>query len=224
MDPATRDAVREGCRLSAATVLPIVFAYLRSASWAGAAPPALLDVGAGEGWWTDAAQDLGVGRFCTLDSDGAMGVTNAWDAEQMTSLPWLPLEWGVSGTWERWPLALCLEVAEHVTPAAGDHLVRELCRVADAVLWSAAIPGQTGDGHINEQWPAYWQERFLDHGYMLTDPFRDRLWEQADVEPWYRQNLLLAIPVPHRGDVDLRPPRALIDPVTWAYHRGVAYP
>lgn len=213
MDPATRDAVREACKRSAAAVLPMVFEHTGT-------PQAVLDVGAGEGWWSTTAHDLDVGNVLALDVDAALPEPawwiEAWDAESRVPLPHC-----MDG---RWPLALCLEMAEHVTPAAGDYLVSELCHIADVVLWSAAIPGQTGDGHINEQWPAYWQERFLHHGYMLIDPFRDRLWEQADVEPWYRQNLLLAIPVPHRGDVDLRPPRALIDPVTWAYHRGVAYP
>lgn len=230
LSPETRDAVRDGCKRSAAIVLPLVFDFLGK-------PDALLDVGAGEGWWSLAALDLGVeevtavdlslptamdeaaaagrrdGRFADLVSVGQ------WDAESSMGLPPYALD-------ARYGLALCLEMAEHVSPQAGDHLVSELCRVADAVLWSAAIPGQGGDGHVNEQWPDYWQERFLGQGWRLTDPFRDDLWMHPDVDPWYRSNTLLAVPIPlnPRGMIVTVAPHPLVDPATWAHYRGVPAP
>lgn len=205
LSPETRDAVREGCKQSAAAVLPIVFDYLGT-------PAAILDVGAGEGHWIDAAHALGV-HAIGLDVVEHGKHVWPWDAEALEPIP------------ERdagdWPLALCLEVAEHLTPAAGAHLIRELTRVSDAILWSAAIPGQGGDGHINERWATDWAEGFDSCGWHLEDPFRTRLWECVDVEPWYRQNLLLARP----GRADYSEwPRNLVDPVTWAHHRGVPAP
>lgn len=207
MEQATRDAVREGAKRSAAAVLPLVFDTLGTPSY-------MLDVGCGEGWWCAAAENLGV---TTLGADKHLADLEGhlkWDAESGLPLP---------GGETRWPLALCLETAEHLTPAAGDHLVAELCRVADGIVWSAAIPGQGGDGHINEQWPDYWSKRFNHHGFMLTDYWRLELWDHPDVEPWYAQNILHAMR--HGASLGIRePPLALVHPVTWAHHRGVPGP
>lgn len=57
-------------------------------------------------------------------------------------------------------LAYSIEVAEHVPAELGDHLVKFLCASAPVVVFTAAPPGQGGTGHINEQPPSYWGERF----------------------------------------------------------------
>jgi hypothetical protein len=214
MDAATRDAVRDGCIRSADRVLPMIFDYLGT-------PDALLDVGAGEGHWSASAARLGVTVTHALDAEShhAYGVeVYEWTAGE--SLPLL-------GGSDTWPLALCLEMAEHVTEAEGGALVGELCRVAEQVVWSAAIPGQGGDGHLNEQWPAYWSQRFAEHGYYLDDPgWRLDLWSDPDVEPWYAQNLLLAFKPRLFAETRAAfpPPQPLVHPVTWAHHRGVPAP
>lgn len=215
MQQETRDAVREGAKRSAATILPMIFDTLGT-------PRAMLDVGAGEGWWLEASRELGVRANVGLDWDeNRERNVYHWDGEYLGYQ--MPLY--QPGQSKRWPLALCLETAEHLTPAAGDHLVAELCRVADEIVWSAAIPGQGGDGHINEQWPEYWAERFGRHGWVLDDPgWRLDLWQADGVEPWYAQNLLCAF----RPDVLVSSavvrPLALVHPLTWAYHRGVPAP
>lgn len=212
LSPETRDAVREGCKRSAAAVLPVIFNTLGT-------PTGIIDVGAGEGWWTFEAQHLGVGVTCAMDVEVG-GSINPFDAERGDALPgYYPGDEGLP-----WPLAMCLETAEHVTPAAGDHLVAELCRVSTEIVWSAAIPGQGGDGHINEQWPAYWAERFNRHGFVLDDPWRDDLWDDPSVEPWYAQNLLYAYRPAPGYERATPPPRALVHPVTWAHYRGVEAP
>jgi hypothetical protein len=118
-------------------------------------------------------------------------------------------------------LGLCLEVAEHLTAAAGDELVRQLCRGCSVVAWSAAIPGQGGHGHLNEQWPSYWQERFAAHGWLLVDPWRSTLWHEPGVEPWYAQNLLLAQKAAPGTDLDEAPPVAhLVHPAIYTSALG----
>ena len=211
----TRNAVRDGCKRSAAATLPFIFATLTP----GGTPDAMLDVGAGEGHWSAEALRLGVPAVHAIDMEShhRYGVTVY---EHDARLVKLPLWEGK----ERWPLTLCLEMAEHLDAASCDFLVAELCRVSSEIVWSAAIPGQGGDGHVNEQWPAYWAERFNLHGFVLDDPgWRLDLWDDARVEPWYAQNLLYAYrPAP--GWVAQPHPLALVHPVTWAHHRGVTPP
>lgn len=97
-----------------------------------------------------------------------------------------PLDFG-----RRFDLAMSLEVAEHLPDEKAGLFVDNLVRHAGVVLFSAAIPGQGGTHHVNEQWPSYWRELFAARGYRAYDPFRGRIWDDGSVEYWYRQNLLL---------------------------------
>ena len=57
-------------------------------------------------------------------------------------------------------------------------------------MFSAAIPGQGGEGHINERWPSFWSRCFAAQGYVCFTGLRQRLWPADAVEFWYRQNML----------------------------------
>jgi hypothetical protein len=85
-------------------------------------------------------------------------------------------------------LAACLEVAEPLPHRRSDQLLARLTEAAPAVLFSAAIPGQGGVLHLNEQWPEYWRRRFQDRGYVRLDPFRRRIWQNPDVAWRYQPN------------------------------------
>ena len=91
----------------------------------------------------------------------------------------------------RYDLAVCLEVAEHLPESSASDLVRTLTTLAPIVLFSAAIPGQGGVGHINERWPSYWKSRFEEHGFQRLDPIRPHIWKNRRVHWWYRQNIFL---------------------------------
>jgi hypothetical protein len=65
---------------------------------------------------------------------------------------------------EKFDLAVCIEVAEHLQRAAAAPLVQTLTSVAPVVLFSAAIPGQGGHGHYNEQPRSFWHALFAQHG------------------------------------------------------------
>ena len=95
-----------------------------------------------------------------------------------------------------------------------DVLVADLCRLADVVVFSAAIPHQSGAGHVNCQWPTYWVDLFAAHAYGCIDEVRGQIWDDDRVEPWYRQNLLV-----FENGAPIVPVRDLVHPVIYGWGR-----
>jgi hypothetical protein len=85
---------------------------------------------------------------------------------------------------------MSLEVAEHLPEVHADRFVSLLASLSDEVLFSAAIPGQGGRHHVNEQFPSYWIRKFAAHGFRCFDFLRPMLWGRGDVDVWYRQNVI----------------------------------
>jgi hypothetical protein len=175
--PDVYERIRPGTQRSAAAVVPVVQRIVRARS--------VVDVGGGEGWWAAEFARLGVRAVCV--DDGAAGVL----ADRVEHVR-LDLGAGVPANLGAFDLALCLEVAEHLEAEAGNRLVATLCELAPAILFGAAVPGQGGHGHVNEQWPSYWVQRFQAHRFSCSGAMRWMLWNRADVEYWYRQNVLFA--------------------------------
>lgn len=95
-------------------------------------------------------------------------------------------------------LAISMEVAEHLPESAADLFVQSLCSLSDAALFSAAVPGQGGNNHINEQWPDYWGRKFSQQGFRMVDCIRASIWDDDSVAPWYRQNTFLCLRFPQK--------------------------
>jgi SAM-dependent methyltransferase len=170
------DAIRPGCQQSAAVVAPLIYELVT--------PSTVIDVGCGEGWWAKAFEGLGA-TVTGIDGVYVSPVVDFTPADLTQPLP--------PGQYD---LAVCLEVAEHLPESHAGRFVADLCGLAPVVLFSAAIPGQTGAGHINCQWPTWWAAHFARHGYGLDGSLRLDIWDDARIEPWYRQNLMVA----SRGD------------------------
>lgn len=185
-DPQFYNVIRGGAQSSAAAVAPLVFGLVRPAS--------VIDVGCGEGWWAQAFAELGAD---VIGLDGAYVETSPLGdrfvphdlAEELPEL----------GPFD---LAVCLEVAEHLPAERAAGLVADLVRLAPVVLFSAAIPGQGGTGHVNEQWPRYWTDLFEAQGYAVSGALRWQIWDDDRVENWYRQNLLVAVGPSARSRLD----------------------
>ncbi len=88
-------------------------------------------------------------------------------------------------------LVISLEVAEHLTPEAGQRLVDRLCGLSDLILFSAAIPGQGGTNHINERWQSEWAELFAQYEYRAFDIVRPKIWDDERIASYYRQNMIV---------------------------------
>lgn len=93
---------------------------------------------------------------------------------------------------DKFDLLISLEVAEHLTGDKASSFIDMLTRLSDRIVFSAAIPGQTGENHFNEQYPHYWVKLFADQGYVVLDPFRKKYWKSS-VNWWYAQNMFLFI-------------------------------
>lgn len=91
----------------------------------------------------------------------------------------------------KFDLVLSLEVAEHLAKEKAGIFVRNLVSLGNIIIFSAAIPGQGGQNHINEQWLSYWEELFLAEGFVLHDILRPLFWENDKINWWYRQNMVV---------------------------------
>ena len=94
---------------------------------------------------------------------------------------------------QHFDLTISSEVAEHIDPKDADSFMDNLTSFSEVVLFSAAIPGQGGTHHVNEQWPSYWIEKFAARGYVPIDCIRPNIWDDENMRIDYRQNLLLFV-------------------------------
>src|SRR5579863_1688252 len=93
----------------------------------------------------------------------------------------------------RFDLVQSLEVAEHLPETKARPFVETLCRHGSAILFSAAVPGQGGEQHVNEQPLSYWRALFAGKGYVAVDYLRPRIAEDRAIQWWYRYNALLYV-------------------------------
>ncbi len=94
---------------------------------------------------------------------------------------------------EKFDVAVCMEVAEHLDPNSATKLVRDLANLSNVVVWTAGMPYGQDPTHKNEQWQSYWAERFGKLGYYPSDYFRNRLWNDKRVVVWNKQTMVLYI-------------------------------
>lgn len=94
---------------------------------------------------------------------------------------------------QHFDLTISSEVAEHIDRQDTDIFMDNLTSFSDVILFSAAIPGQGGIHHVNEQWPSYWIEKFAAKGYVPVDCIRPKLWYDKEIQLWYRQNLMMFV-------------------------------
>jgi SAM-dependent methyltransferase len=148
-------------------------------------PKSVLDVGCGLGTWLRVFEEGGVIDYLGVDGEYVDKRLLKIPEEKFLAVD-LQKQWSVN---RKFDLVICLEVAEHLREESADLLVESLVSHGDTIVFSAAIPGQGGQYHINEQWPRYWQEKFAKHGFYYHDELRPLIWENSRVDWWYRQNI-----------------------------------
>ncbi len=169
-------------RDSARVVVPMVVELIH--------PLSVLDVGCGRGAWLSAFIAQGIEKVVGLDGDYIQPSTLLFSADRFRPTN-LSVKFEIPP--DRFDLAICLEVAEHLPKRNSRYLVRKLTSAAPQVLFSAAPPGQEGGGHINCQPLSYWRKIFEKFGFRMLDPFRPKLRDDRRVAWWYRQNMVLFV-------------------------------
>ena len=149
----------------------------------------IVDVGCGRGAWLRIFQEHGVERILGLDGS-YVDRTKLLIPQESFRQTDLAKPFQIEGSFD---LAVCLEVAEHLPRSRSADFVKELCRAAPAVLFSAAIPGQGGTDHVNEQWPEFWSELFSANAFVRLDPIRPAVLTDSRVTFWYKQNTYLYV-------------------------------
>ena len=164
---------------SARLIVPIVMELMHVRS--------VVDVGCGRGAWLSVFEGLGVKHVLGIDAPHVDPERLAIPRSRFMAHDLRkPLRHN-----ERFDLVVCLEVAEHLPLSSAASLIQTLVDLGPVILFSAAIPGQGGLGHVNEQWPDYWAALFAQHGYRPIDCIRPRVWDDPRVEVWYAQNTIL---------------------------------
>ena len=123
----------------------------------------VVDVGCGDGSWLFVLQE-------DYGKDDILGIDGPWIHEDQLNIPKecflrAPLDESLPID-RKFDMAISLEVAEHLPEARAEGFVEDLTRLAPLVLFSAAVPGQGGTNHVNEQWQDYWIALFGARGFL----------------------------------------------------------
>jgi SAM-dependent methyltransferase len=189
---------REGAFESALCTLPLLLKAVSIES--------VLDIGCGAGAWLAAYRHLGVPDLLGVDGDYVDRSMLMMDAAHFRAFDIAaPFDLG-----RKFDIVQCLEVAEHVPSHSSSVLLDNIVRHGKRVLFSAAVPGQGGENHINERPYAYWRAMFSARDFRLFDFMRGRMSQIPSIEPWYRYNILFFA---HDSVVDRLPYEVLVSRV-----------
>jgi SAM-dependent methyltransferase len=175
--------VRKESLQAANVIVPIIFELVN--------PHSVIDVGCGSGSFLNLFKHLGTTKILGIDGPWSRkDLVHQFLNENEFKTVNLESEFRED---ERFDLAINLEVAEHLSEDTADIHVENLVSLSDIILFSAAIPYQGGQNHLNEQWPSYWAEKFRSYGYDFMDILRPVLWGRKEIKSWYQQNIFLVV-------------------------------
>lgn len=183
--PYTRsffDDTQKQVTQSAQRVVPVLMQLI--------CPSSVVDVGCGTGLWLKVFREAGVAEVLAIDGDYVQRDALAIEPERFMPRD---LSRGHFEVGRQFGLATCLEVGEHLPEAVAGQFVESLTALAPVVAFSAAVPGQGGVSHVNEQWPEYWARHFRSRGFVAVDRLRCQLWNDEGIAWYYRQNLILYV-------------------------------
>lgn len=154
-------------------------------------PKRVIEFGCGNG---ELAKELAKRNIEVIAIDGY----SKPNYEGYTLVKFFPLDMNNSAATEKllseitgkFDVAISLEVAEHLDPAISGSLVKWMTNLSNAVVFSAAVPKQDGDGHINCRTHMEWYNFFAANGFEIVDTIRHQLRDHDKVGLWYKLNAI----------------------------------
>lgn len=146
-------------------------------------PNIVLDIGCGPGIYVDSMNDIGVQSFGIDIDQRVIGKKNLFQQNILDT-------YFVADT------CICLEVFEHIDSDYNDDLVDKVSTMfTDTLIFTAAVPGQGGVGHINCQPKEYWNEKFLNtkkmrRNYLMEDCIKYYC-KQGRYMGWFYNNVMI---------------------------------
>jgi SAM-dependent methyltransferase len=134
--------------------------------------PSCLDVGCGIGLQTARLMELGW---------SVIGAEHSEVARQMREpgVTMIHSDLTKAPDATKYACVICTETAEHIPEQFAEAIVSNVAQHAtDVIVWSAAVPGQEWEGHINLQPPSYWLEKFERRGWVVD---LSRTWALRDL-------------------------------------------
>lgn len=143
-------------------------------------PNMVLDIGCGPGHFVESMIDIGINAV-GIDIDMRIRNKPHLFVDDILSTKF------VADT------CICLEVVEHIDAVYADDIIDKISTMfTDTLIFTAAVPGQGGVGHINCQLPEYWELKFnrneLYRNTLMEKVIRD--WcVQGRYMGWFYNNL-----------------------------------
>ena len=158
----------------------------------------VVDFGCGTGTWLKVCQKIGCKDILGLDDYAEEILLEIPKENFLRKNIGEPVE-----LQKKYDLAISLEAAEHIDEDFSENIVKNLVFASDIILFSAALPGQGGTHHVNEQPPNFWAEKFNKHKFVQYDFLRSLIWEENKVAWWYKQNIFLYINKNSQRNIDI---------------------
>ncbi len=158
-------------------------------------PKCVLDVGCGSGAFLEELQARDIEVLGLEYSEAAVAICRA------KKIPVLrcDLENEQPSLARVFDVVLSTEVAEHLPESCASRYIDLLCSAGRHIVFTAAVPGQTGDDHVNPQPNEYWIQMFTERGFDYLAPLSlewRKSWEAQGVCDFYCANLMLFQPKP----------------------------
>ena len=146
----------------------------------------ILDLGAGLGLYNKKLLENGFMASCydgnpdtAILSEGRCGML---DLSQAINIP--KYDWVMS-----------LEVGEHLPKEYEDIFLNNIVKTSTSgIILSWAVPGQGGDGHVNEQSNEYVKNKMLDLGY-FNDIESENILREASSLSWFKNTIMVFKPI-----------------------------
>jgi SAM-dependent methyltransferase len=160
------------------------------------APESVVDIGCGIGTFLKCFKQHGI--------KDVLGIDGPWVNMDLLHTNISPQEFKEQNLEQsfklekKYDLVVSVEVAEHIHPEYADVFIQNLISAGNVIFFSAAVPQQGGQNHVNEQWLSYWKEKFSEYDYEVHDVLKPYFWNNPKIFFWYKQNMVLVAPKGYR--------------------------